>query len=146
MEWMLLPLKKYADFSGRSRRMEYWMFYLFNIIVLFGLIAIGAVIAGVTGQFDQEEPSGVFLGIIGVLALIYLAIFFIPTLAVSVRRWHDQDKTGWMVLLFAVLGAIPFIGWIASIANIVFMCLPGTSGSNKYGEDPLGYNGPAPLV
>ncbi len=142
MEWMFLPLKKYADFSGRARRMEYWMFYLLNIITIFALTIIGAIIGGVTGQFNQEEPSGIFWAIIGVLVLIYLALFFIPTLAVSVRRWHDQDKTGWLVLVFAVLGAIPIIGWFASIANIVFMCMPGTVGANKYGEDPLTQSSP----
>jgi uncharacterized membrane protein YhaH (DUF805 family) len=146
MEWMLMPLKRYADFSGRSRRMEYWMFTLFQIIVVFTLMAIGAGIAGAMGEFDKAEPSGLMLGIIGVLALIYLAGFFIPSIAVAVRRWHDQDKTGWMVLLFVVLGAIPLIGWIASIANIVFMCLPGTKGPNKYGEDPLGAENAASVI
>jgi uncharacterized membrane protein YhaH (DUF805 family) len=146
MEWMLMPLKKYADFNGRARRMEYWMFYLFSIIVLFAMIAIGALLGGVMGAFDGSEPPAAFLGIGGVLLLIYLAVFLIPAIAVSVRRWHDQDKTGWMVLLFIVLGAIPFIGWIASIANIVFMALPGTQGPNKYGDDPLGGSGAAPLI
>jgi uncharacterized membrane protein YhaH (DUF805 family) len=147
MEWMILPLKRYADFSGRSRRMEYWMFALFQLIVVFAFAAIFFIAGGSSGMFeDGAEPSPVVLGLLGVFGLLYLGLFFIPGLAVAVRRWHDQDKTGWMVLLFIVLGLIPFIGWIASIANIVFMCLPGTSGPNKYGEDPLGYDGPAPLV
>lgn len=124
MEWMTLPLKRYADFSGRSRRKEYWMFVLFQIIVLVGV----AVVGGVLGAFDGEGST---LGtvFIGAIALIYLLGFFIPTLAVQVRRMHDQDKTGWLILL----GFIPYVG---GLIMLVFMCLDGTRGPNNYGEDP----------
>ena len=138
MEWMLLPFKRYADFKGRSRRMEYWMFFLFQMIVIILLsIVLGVILAMSGGITEDPTSSPVFWIIMGIGLLAYLVIFFIPGLAVTVRRWHDQDKTGWFILILAVLGAIPVVGILASIANIVFMCLPGTVGPNKYGEDPM---------
>jgi uncharacterized membrane protein YhaH (DUF805 family) len=139
MEWMILPLKRYADFSGRSSRMEYWMFALLQLIIVVALALVFLVIGGSSAAFDAGgDPSAMFGGSVVILALVYLAVFLVPSIAVAVRRWHDMDKTGWMVLLFAVLGAIPVVGFLASIANIVFMCLAGTSGPNQYGDDPLG--------
>jgi uncharacterized membrane protein YhaH (DUF805 family) len=139
MEWMILPLKRYADFSGRSSRMEYWMFALLQFIIVVALALVFVLIGGSSGAFDAGGDSvAMFSGSFLILALVYLAVFLVPSIAVAVRRWHDMDKTGWMVLLFAVLGMIPVIGFLASIANIVFMCLPGTSGPNQYGDDPLG--------
>jgi uncharacterized membrane protein YhaH (DUF805 family) len=136
---MILPLKRYADFSGRSSRMEYWMFALLQLIIVVALALVFVLIGGSIGAFDVGGDSGaMFSGSFLILALVYLAVFLVPNIAVAVRRWHDMDKTGWMVLLFAVLGAIPVVGFLASIANIVFMCLAGTSGPNQYGDDPLG--------
>ena len=138
MEWMLLPIKRYADFNGRSRRMEYWMFMLFQLLVFAVIGILFAVVLGAMGGLTADPSSNpVFWIMIAIFGLLYLAVFFIPGLAVTVRRWHDQDKTGWFILIFAVLGAIPVVGFLASIANIVFMCLPGTVGPNKYGEDPM---------
>ncbi len=127
MEWMLMPLKRYADFSGRSRRKEYWMFFLFNMIVLFGL----AIVGGILGAFTPSATGEMGLGgglVIGLFGLYALAIF-IPSLAVQVRRFHDQDKSGWFVLL----GFIPYVG---GIVVLVFMCLEGTKGKNRFGDDP----------
>jgi uncharacterized membrane protein YhaH (DUF805 family) len=143
MEWMILPLKRYADFSGRSSRMEYWMFSLLLAIIAFVLVLIFALTAGFKGMLssDGSDPSAMFSGsivIFSILSLIFVAAIIVPSIAVTVRRWHDMDKSGWMMLLFIVLGMIPVVGILASIANIVFMCLPGTSGPNKYGEDPVG--------
>ncbi|AMO72030.1 DUF805 domain-containing protein [Sphingorhabdus sp. M41] len=127
MQWMLMPLRRYADFSGRSRRKEYWMFFLL-------ILLIGVVLGLITGTFTAtSDPtndlqmatwssSSILLG------LFYLAIF-IPALAIQVRRFHDQDKTGWLVLL----NFIPFIG---GLIVLVFMCLEGTRGANRYGPDP----------
>ena len=123
MEWMILPLKRYADFQGRSRRKEYWMFTLGYII----LIAIIAVLGGVMGAFDESGGAGstIFLGLIVVVALA----LFIPGLAVQVRRFHDQDKSGWFVLL----GFIPYVG---GLIVLIFMLLEGTKGPNRFGPDP----------
>lgn len=122
MEWMLMPLKRYADFTGRSRRKEYWMFALFQLIValvpMFLIISISDLTAGV--------PA-----LLWVFLLVYLAVFLIPTIAVTVRRFHDQDKSGW----FYLLSFIPYVG---GIAVFVFMCLEGTSGANRFGDDAKG--------
>jgi uncharacterized membrane protein YhaH (DUF805 family) len=134
MDWMFLPFSRYAEFSGRSCRAEYWMFALLQII----LIAVFLLILGLSGALDPNNISnstgGVMMGIFG---LIYLAAFLIPGLAVTVRRWHDLDQSGWFLLLFGVLGAIPIVGILASLGNIIWFCLRGTEGSNKYGDDPL---------
>ena len=122
MEWMIMPLKRYADFSGRSRRKEYWMFVLFQILVMIPVVLIGATLGGID---DSGTGSGLFL----VLIAIVLLIFLVPGLAVQVRRFHDQDKSGWFVLL----GFIPYIG---GIILFVFMCLEGTRGPNRFGPDP----------
>ncbi len=127
MEWMLMPLKRYAEFSGRSRRKEYWMFFLLNMIVLFGLAIVGGILGAFTPSATGEMGlgSGLILGLFGLYALA----IFIPSLAVQVRRFHDQDKSGWFVLL----GFIPYVG---GIVVLVFMCLEGTKGKNRFGDDP----------
>lgn len=133
MEWMLLPLRRYADFSGRSRRQEYWMFVLLMLLVYLAslavLIAVAAVEANANGPKSEQVPV-VTLIAIAVMALLYLALF-IPTLAVQVRRLHDQDLSGW----FALLGFIPYLGWLIIL---IFMCIDGTAGPNRFGPDPKG--------
>jgi uncharacterized membrane protein YhaH (DUF805 family) len=123
MEWMLMPLRRYADFRGRSRRREYWMFTLFIILVALVL----AVPAAILGGFD-EQGSGIGLIPLFIIGIFSIAIF-IPSIAVQVRRFHDQDRTGWLVLL----GLIPYVG---GLIVLVFMCLPGTRGDNRFGRDP----------
>lgn len=124
MEWMLLPLKRYADFSGRSRRMEYWMFTLFTLIIY----AMLALMFFATGYADSEFNSPVSMIVVVVAILVVLALV-VPGIAVTVRRFHDQDKSGW----FYLLSFIPYAG---GIILIVFMCLEGTRGTNQYGPDP----------
>lgn len=120
MEWMLMPLHRYADFNGRSRRKEYWMFFLFVIAVYVGLALIGSVLSGGAEGFGT---------IGGILITIFGLGIIVPSIAVQVRRFHDQDKSGWFVLL----GFIPFIG---GLIVFVFMLLEGTDGPNQYGPDP----------
>lgn len=119
LDWMLMPLRRYADFSGRSRRKEYWMFLLGVVIAAIIL----SIIEGVLGM------SGMVGGVYGPLTLLLLLGVFIPALACQVRRFHDQDKSGWFVLL----GFIPLLG---GLIVLVFMCLEGTRGDNQYGPDP----------
>jgi len=121
MEYMLMPLKRYADFSGRSRRMEYWMFMLGVIIAA----VIVGIVEGVLGM------SGMVGGLYGPFTILLLLAIFIPSIAVQVRRFHDQGKSGWFVLL----GFIPLLG---GIIVLVFMCLDGNTGANEYGPDPKG--------
>ena len=142
MEWMLMPLRRYAEFSGRSRRMEYWMFTLFIVIVmavLGALMAAGGLLAVMEAESagaTPEPPGPLFWVGLVPLMLFFLAII-VPGIAVAVRRFHDRDMSGWWYLGFIVLGAIPYIGFIASIASLVIMCLPGTPGPNRFGPDPL---------
>jgi len=128
MEWMLMPLKRYADFSGRSRRKEYWMFILFVVLASFAL----SLVLTLLGLSADEEGS--LFGVGGAMLIILLLFalgVIIPSIAVQVRRFHDQDKSGWFVLL----NLIPYLG---GIIVLVFMCLEGTRGPNRYGADPKG--------
>ena len=116
--------ERYFDFQTRSSRSEYWWVQLYLIIVIIVLV----IVIGVLGGFeDGSEPSGL---LIAVIALAWLG-HVIPGFAVQVRRFHDQDKSGWFILL----GFIPYIG---GIIVLVFMLLQGTPGGNRFGEDPLG--------
>ena len=118
MGWYLQALKKYAVFGGRSRRKEYWYFVLFSLIVSLVLSAVDALL----GTLSSYTNVGLLGGIYG-LAII------IPTIAVSVRRLHDIDRTGWWVLI----SLVPVIG---TIVLLVFAVLEGTPGQNRFGPNP----------
>ena len=116
MNWYITALKRYAVFEGRAQRQEYWFFLLFNILISIALSMLDGALV-VTG-------SG-----IGVLSLIYALAVFLPGLAVTVRRLHDTDRSGWWVLI----GLVPVIG---SIVLLVFMAIDGTPGPNRFGSNP----------
>lgn len=118
MNWYLEVLKKYAVFSGRARRKEYWFFVLFNIIISIVL----AVIDGVTGSFSPEAGMGLLGG-------IYTLAVLIPGIAVSVRRLHDTERSGWWLLI----ALVPLIG---AIVLLVFMVQDSKPGQNQYGPNP----------
>jgi uncharacterized membrane protein YhaH (DUF805 family) len=120
MNWYVEALKQYAVFSGRARRKEYWYFVLFNILISAVLLLIDTVM----GTVNKEAG-------IGLLGGIYALAVLIPSIAVSVRRLHDTDRSGWWVLI----GLIPLIG---AIVLIVFMVQAGTPGENRYGKNPTG--------
>ena len=132
---MIEPFRRYADFNGRSRRMEYWMFALLNLIVY--IVCLGMIIAGMPwGELDTNPAAGpTATAIIGtIVLLIWWLATFVPSLAVRVRRLHDSDKTGWLLLLFILLFFFfSIVGWVV---EAVFMLLEGTRGPNQYGEDP----------
>lgn len=125
MNWMLLPLKRYFDFSGRSRRLEYWLFTVFVWAVLIAEFIIGQQVTGVLGVEGRKgEPADVVLLII---VVTWLGLF-IPWLAALIRRLHDSDRSGlWLLIYF-----LPFGGLVL----LVFLFLDGTEGSNSYGENP----------
>lgn len=116
MNWFMAALKKYAVFSGRAQRAEYWYFLLFYLIIYVGL----AIVDSLLGMSE-----------IGLLSLIFSLAMIVPSLAVSVRRLHDVDRTGWWVL-FAF---IPLIGFIVLL---VFTVQDGTPGENRFGSNPKG--------
>ena len=116
MEWYLLVLKKYAEFGGRARRKEYWMFTLFNVIAS---LALG-VVDGILGLGDMG---------FGLLSGLYTLAVFVPSLAVSVRRLHDTGRSGWWLL-------IAFIPILGALSLLFFMVQDGEPGPNEYGPNP----------
>ena len=102
---------KYATFSGRATRSEYWWFFLFYIIAYIALIALTAV---------SES--------LALLALVFSLGMLIPSIAVGARRLHDTDKSAWWLLL----GIVPLIGLLL----IYFLAIPGTQGDNRFGPEP----------
>ena len=126
MHWMLMPLRRYAEFSGRSRRKEYWMFFLLNLLI--GLVVWGLLLATFVAGMSEEAMTVVMTPVFILYGLVALA-FIIPGLAVTVRRLHDTDRSGWNILL----GLIPIVG---VILLLVFYCTEGTPGPNRFGPDP----------
>ena len=118
LDWATRPLKKYADFSGRAPRAEYWWFYL--------LIIVGYVIATI---LDSMLGLGQTVGPYGVLMCVFALAILIPSIAAGIRRLHDTDHSGWWLLI----GLVPLIG---AIVLIVYFVTQGTQGPNRYGEDP----------
>ena len=118
MGWFIEALKKYAVFGGRSRRREYWFFTLFSLIITVVL----SIIDRVTGTFDSSAGIGLLSGIFSLAILI-------PSIAVSVRRLHDIDRTGWWFLLWLV----PVIG---AIVLLIFAVQDGTPGGKRFGPNP----------
>lgn len=111
-------MNQYADFNGRARRKEFWMFILFNY--LFAIL-----LGGLSGFLSEMFANEGFIAIY----LTYILLVFIPTIAVSVRRLHDIGKSGYNILI----GFIPFIG---GIWLIVLYATNGDVGKNEYGPDP----------
>jgi uncharacterized membrane protein YhaH (DUF805 family) len=126
MNWMMMPLRRYADFSGRSRRKEYWMFVLLN--VLLALIALAALAVSYYADMSESAMTTLLTPLFVVYFLLSLA-FIIPGLAVTVRRLHDTDRSGWTILF----GLIPIVG---PFLLLVYYISEGTSGPNRFGEDP----------
>lgn len=122
MKWYFKVLTQYADFKGRARRMEYWMFVLFNMIFALIIIALDNLL----GLTVEGLPYGY-------IYFVYVLFVFIPNLAVAVRRLHDTGKSGWMILV----GLIPLIG---AIWLLVLLVTDSKPGANQYGPNPKGIN------
>lgn len=135
-EFLKVITKNYANFSGRARRREFWMFTLINTIILF-VLYLPAFIP-LMSMFAQAEMGATpaDLSTIPLVAQIFLGLYFlyslalfVPTLAVSIRRLHDSGKTGWMYLVTL----IPLIG---SLLLLYFLVQDSEVGSNKWGPNP----------
>jgi len=150
--WALTPVQKFAQFSGRAPRAEYWWFYLFVLIAYIVAVMVDSMLGS-----SLVGPYGILTG------LLWL-VLIVPTIAVGVRRLHDTNRTGWWILApivpyvigFAMMGpaaldpegagmaaaggAMIFmlIGMVMAIVIFVFTVLRGTEGANKYGPDPYG--------
>ncbi len=136
MHWYVAVLARYADFTGRARRTEYWMFTLFSVLVSIALAAVDALLFG-TGSFSTlgGGVSASFTSV-GILSTVYAVAVLLPTLGVTARRLHDTDRSGWWILL----SLVPIIG---GIVLLVFLALEGTRGPNSHGPDPRAVAVPA---
>ena len=147
IDWATRPLKKYADFTGRAPRAEYWWFYLAMIVAYLVAMIFDSLVG-----ISLMGPYGLFTMVLA-LALI------VPGLAATVRRLHDTNRSGWWILIAVVpyfimgvmmgmatasgntsgLASAGLVGLVAlagGIAMLVFMVLPGTKGDNRFGPDP----------
>jgi uncharacterized membrane protein YhaH (DUF805 family) len=132
MRWMIMPFKRYADFSGRSQRKEYWMFFLLNwmiVLPLFIFIGMQGEASDKAAKLDGSAKEIAELGVI--VLMLYIVAIIVPSIAVVIRRLHDQDKSGWLALL-------TFIPYVGSLVLTWFMATDGTAGPNRYGDDPKG--------
>ena len=159
MHWMLMPLRRYAEFSGRSRRKEYWLYFLFLIILYIILAsAITAVVVSSLGSLEAEADSATTLALMEnfcpvfiIAGLVWLGLI-IPNIAVGVRRLHDINRSGWWILmgygpwLLSVLVANTIFAIVSVICNfativgflilLILACFKGTVGPNRFGPDP----------
>jgi uncharacterized membrane protein YhaH (DUF805 family) len=119
MELMLQPLRKYADFQGRARRSEYWLFVLLTL-------GFNVVSRGLLKLF---EPFPIIEIVVALIAIVCALGLLTPALAVAFRRLHDTGRSAWWLLLWLV----PILGWIVLL---VFLVTPGTPGPNRFGRDP----------
>ncbi|MEM8601504.1 MAG: DUF805 domain-containing protein [Bacteroidota bacterium] len=125
--WYREVLLKYADFSGRARRREFWMFYLANIVIAFPILFGGVAI----GMMLGNDAVLMMVGGLQLLYLVYALAMFIPQLAVSVRRLHDTGRSGWWMLI----SFVPF----GSLILLVLFAQEGIDGDNVYGPDPKSF-------
>ena len=128
MYLMFQPLRKFLVVSGRARRKEYWLFFLFCFAagVILPVIDMVGRLNISTGTLDKESGFGLLIG-------LFIAISVVPGITLSIRRLHDVDKSGWWILL----SLIPVLG---ALCLLVLACLKGTPGENRFGEDPLASN------
>lgn len=122
ISYYLLAFKKYAIFTGRSQRAEYWFFLLFNVIFTVILTLIDIAINNATSDFDEN---------FGILSLIYLVIILVPSIAVSIRRLHDTDHSGWWISVYL----IPILG---PVIFVFFAIQDSDREENQYGVNPKG--------
>jgi uncharacterized membrane protein YhaH (DUF805 family) len=114
MHWYFEVLQKYTLFTGRARRSEFWYFVLISVLIGFVLGILDSVIRKLAG--------------FGPFGMIYGLAVLVPTIAVSIRRLHDTDRSGWWLLL----GLVPLVGLVL----IVFLAEDGKASTNRYGQNP----------
>ncbi|MEG3143575.1 DUF805 domain-containing protein [Sphingomonas sp. RT2P30] len=166
MGWMIMPLRRYADFRGRSQAIEFWMWMLFLLLVTIVMVVLDDLL-GLGARPRSPELSGAavltfvfqLFWSAGLLTWMFWLMILVPHLAVQVRRLHDSNRSGWWIflpvapwglsfaslaigglsgsftmLLFAWFFALLILG--GAVTLIVFYCLDGTRGVNRYGIDP----------
>jgi uncharacterized membrane protein YhaH (DUF805 family) len=141
MNWLLIPFQRLTDFAGRSRRTEFWVFWLAALVL--------QMLAGFVDGAQSLEPVA---GGMGPLTLAVTLLLLLPAAAVGIRRLHDIGRRGWWMLLFA----LPYAVWlymvqtgaqavipaiallIGSVILLVLLVQPGNPGDNAFGPDPKG--------
>jgi len=149
IDWAKRPLQKYADFSGRAPRAEYW-WYTLGVIIAYVVLM---VVEGIVGL------DGMIFGVYGPLSLLMMLALLVPGLAVTARRLHDTNRSGWWMLIAVVpyfivgvlagsaaasgsmgalagAGLVSLLALVGAVVLLVFLVLPGTRGDNRYGPDP----------
>jgi uncharacterized membrane protein YhaH (DUF805 family) len=135
---MFEAFSNYSDFSGRAGRSEYWLFQLLNMMVVgFAMLLI---LIGGGASYAQTGGAGggggaFFFG--AAMLGFWVLVATIPAIAVTVRRFHDHNISGWWYLLLLALNLIPYIGFLASLATLWVLVRGGTWGPNDYGPDPV---------
>ncbi|MAB28444.1 MAG: hypothetical protein CMJ53_04075 [Planctomycetaceae bacterium] len=132
MNHYLACWKKYAVFTGRASRTEFWSWWLWNLALFFlasfllALVTSDSLGATAPGQQSSPPIAGMALYVIGNL---YILLSLLPSIGVSIRRLHDQDRSGWWILL-------NFICALGGIILLVIQTMPGTEGENRFGAPP----------
>ena len=149
MKWYIKCIRQYADFKGRARRKEYWMFTLFNVLIttvllipfffVFFLVVIPTALEG--GYSDIfEEDTAILLALAP--GILYGLFILLPNLAVTVRRFHDTGKSGWLYFAIWIASQIPYLSLIVlipgGIYSLVVCCTDSQYGENKWGPNPKG--------
>ncbi|MES3030408.1 MAG: DUF805 domain-containing protein [Pseudomonadota bacterium] len=133
MELMFQPIRKYADFSGRARRKEFWLFALLVLLIEIVFMALLSAVGGQDLLMGYPASANVPMnGAVMAVALAHFAVMLallVPSLAVTFRRLHDTNRKGWWIL-------ISFIPLIGALVLFVFYLLDGTPGANRFGPDP----------
>jgi uncharacterized membrane protein YhaH (DUF805 family) len=154
VDWAKRPIEKYADFSGRAPRAEYWWYFL------------AVIVASLIAQIIDSMLGLALFGPYGPLLILLSLGLLVPGLAVTVRRLHDTGRSGWWILIalipyflvgvmmgmaaasgsmagLAGVGLFAIVALAGAIALLVFMILPGIPGDNRFGPDPYGTEGAA---
>lgn len=117
--------RNYVQFNGRARRSEYWGYTLFFILSFIAAIIVDVIVSlAVMGTDEYGDP--IFLPIFMLLFAFYSIL---PSIAITVRRLHDQDLSGWLYL-------INFIPYVGGLILLVFMLIDSKPAANKHGESP----------
>ena len=130
--------KKTFVYQGRASLSEFWWFQLFHILALVGLFLLFCIVLFLTGPSQDHASVSPVAGLMGMILFLYVFGMFLPLLSLAVRRLHDSDKSGFLLLI----SFIPLGGFVL----LIFYCLSGTNGPNKYGDDPLRPGARAALV
>ncbi len=134
MSLMFEPLRKYATFAGRARRKEYWLFTLFVSAVSLILFRLSAPIGNWADPATDPESLSFGNEAIAAALGLFLLLMLLPSLAVTIRRLHDSNRSGW----WWFIGLLPVAG---GIILLIFYFMDGTAGPNRFGADPKGRGG-----